>query len=240
MAFYESIAGYYEYIFPSNRAKRAFVFKSLGKQKGVRLLDIGCATGEFTFSLIESEMFSHIEAIDLDKEMIDIAKSKYENEKIKFRLMDMTAIKQHYGCNSFDAVTCFGNTLVHLSGLPQISKFLKDVKSLLKPGGKLLLQILNYKYIIDNKIYELPLIDNKHISFERLYIEQEDRLLFKTRLTIKGKNTIVNNEILLYPLRLKELEASLMKAGFTQLEIFAGFNGEKYSGNHIPLVVEAI
>ena len=56
--------------------------------------------------------------------------------------------------------TCFGNTLVHLQSIELMGKMLKGVFAVLKPGGHFLLQILNYDFILDEQVSELPLIDS--------------------------------------------------------------------------------
>ena len=85
------------------------------------------------------------------------------------REMDMLRLKFNFPEKYFDAVICFGNTLVHLDSITQIRDFLQQCAHLLKNDGILFLQILNYHYILSQKVDELPLIDNDQIRFERYY-----------------------------------------------------------------------
>jgi glycine/sarcosine N-methyltransferase len=104
--------------------------------------------------------------------------------------MDMRKIGEYYGRESFDALYCLGNTLVHLEGPEQIGIFLDAAFKLVKPDGVLILQILNYDHIVDDHINELPEIKTEKLRFSRWYegidtnstASDEERLRFVTRL----------------------------------------------------------
>ncbi len=70
MKFYQSIADYYEQIFPLNKAQITFAEESLHGSKQSRLLDIGCGTGSLSIAL--SEFSEIVTAIDLDESMIKL------------------------------------------------------------------------------------------------------------------------------------------------------------------------
>lgn len=240
MEFYESISKYYDRIFPLKRPMVEFVLSNIADNSECRLLDIGCATGHMDGAIASSNI--NVIGIDLDKEMINYAKKEYNDEDISFSVMNMLDIDKEFDNNSFDVVTCFGNTLVHLVNEEEIYDALKKMKSVLKKDGKILIQILNYQYILDECIKELPLIENEEIKFERFYSEQvrDERLIFETRLTIKKTGEIISNEIYLYPLLKGQLEKSLEKLGFSDIHFYGSFNKELYTYNHLPLVVEGV
>lgn len=239
MEFYESIAGYYDKIFPLKRHMVEFVNSYLQNNDECMLIDIGCATGHMDATIASDKVNVH--GLDLDKEMINYATNMYTNENVTFHVMDMLSIDEEFNEDSVDIITCFGNTLVHLVNEEEIYHALEKMKHILKKDGKLLIQILNYQYILDECIKELPLIENDHIKFERFYSEQvrDERLIFETRLTIKETGEIISNEIYLYPLLKDQLEKTLNKLGFRHINFYSNFNKEPYTFNHLPLVVEA-
>jgi SAM-dependent methyltransferase len=153
----------------------------------------------------------------------------------------MREIKRYFAAPDFDAVLCFGNTLVHLSGLPEIESFCKQVRAVLKDKGRFLLQILNYDHILDHNIRKLPLIENNIIVFERYYKYDDINNLieFRTVLTVKESKKIIENTILLYPLRKQELNKALKKAGFTRVLYYGDFDKRELKEDSLPLVVEA-
>ncbi|MCK5739581.1 class I SAM-dependent methyltransferase, partial [bacterium] len=199
MKFYQAIAKYYDQIFPLNSAQLPFTLNALAKKpKEISVLDVGCATGNFPIALRNAGV--EITAFDLDQTMIQLARKKAP--EMDFRVLDMLELTQTFSDNSFDIVSCYGNTLVHLDSAAHIHDFLEQAYRLLKPGGKLLLQILNYDYILDTGITCLPHIENEQLQFERSYRRlKSDKLAFETRLSIKSTAEIFENSVALLPLR---------------------------------------
>lgn len=235
MDFYQSIAKHYENIFPLKPAQVGFAQKVALECSAKSLLDIGCATGAFAMKM--GEQIDEVFAFDLDSDMVEIAKSKNQNTNVHFIDGNMLDIDKLYEGQEFDMVTCFGNTLVHLS-----NKELKKVFSMIKAhlNGVLLIQILNYDYVINENIKELPLIDSDVISFKRYYNHKsQEELEFKTILKIKNDNIEINNKITLYPLRKIELDKALREAGFRDISYYKNYNEDAYSGNHLPLIIKA-
>ena len=236
MNFYESIADYYDYIFPENEIKYQFFKNSLKKKKN-QLLDIGCSTGGFSALVGEN---NKVIAIDLDTKMIEIARKKVNKSNIEFIEMDMLNIEEKLGQYAFDIVTCFGNTLVHLETSCCISNFFSQVKRVLKPDGIFLFQIINYDRIFQNKVKELPTIENQKIKFERYYKHLPDNYIsFNTVLTIKENNKKIINEQKLYGIKKDEIINLLQVNGFKNIELYGSFKQEPYTKDSYALVVKA-
>ncbi len=238
MSFYESIADYYEKIFPLNKAQLDFVKNSFEETSSLSALDIGCGTGSLSFEL--SKIFNDVTAIDLDERMLDRAIEKNVTG-IRFLQKDMLDIEKEFGREAFDAILCFGNTLVHLDGSDEIFDFFKQSKRVFKKNGKLLFQIIQYDRIIDQNIKGLPTIENNEIKFVRNYqiYPDQNALDFKTTLTVKETGKMIENSIRLYPVSNFELIKLLNEAGFTEIFFYKNFKREVISVDSIPLVVEA-
>jgi len=241
MNFYESISTYYHHIFPLNLAQVAFVRQSFSETQQSDLLDIGCGIGGLSFEL--SRHFKKVDAIDLDESMIKKAEQDFGAKagNLNFNVLNMLEIERNFGADSMDAIVCFGNTLVHLDGPEQLLNFFRQSRAVLKKHGKLLLQIINYDRIIDQHIQALPTIENNNIRFVRNYRLYPDhkKLDFETILTIKETGKTVENTIQLYPVRKQEIIELLKNSGFNQIALYGNFKRELFTGNSIPLVVEA-
>jgi len=240
MAFYQSIADYYQYIFPLNNAQVDFIKSAFDKTENLKLLDIGCGIGELSFAL--SKHFKSVEAIDLDEGMMKRAKHDFESKtgNLHFKNMNMLNIEDAYGKGAFDAVICFGNTLVHLNGPNEVVDFFTHSKQVLKDNGRLLFQVINYDRIIDREVTSLPTIENEQIQFLRNYnyIRAKNRIEFETQLTIRSTGKIIRNTIQLYPIRKNEIVTHLKQAGFSMIQFYSNFNKDNYFKESIPLVVE--
>ncbi len=240
VTFYSSIADVYDKIFPLQPPQIAFVESALDK-KHPEILDIGCATGSLAVELAKRHYT--VTGIDFDHELLRLAELKavQEGMDIQFKKMDMRKIPEHFSKNSFDAVLCCGNTLVHLTDISEIRHFLAQTAVILRSGGVLLLQIINYDRILDEGIRGLPAIENEQLRFERYYdYDQESGLIdFRTILTVKDTGQTIENIIPLFPLRKKDLIGMLSPAGFTGIQTFGNFDGQPFLPDSIPLIVKA-
>ena len=240
MGFYRSIAEVYNKIFPLNPGQVAFTNRAFLQTGDVNLLDIGCGTGSLSLAL--SATFKTVVGIDLDEAMLEKARITGEDtDNLEFLRLDMLEIDPHFYPEKFDGIICYGNTLVHLSSLEQISLFLKKCLRLLTPGGKMLIQIINYDRILDQRINALPTVETNDIQYIRNYHYNADMHLidFETILTIKEKNQIIMNRVPLFPVRKSEIEAALLDAGFSNLNFFGNLKGEPLGSDSIPMVIEA-
>ncbi|SER39699.1 Ubiquinone/menaquinone biosynthesis C-methylase UbiE [Granulicatella balaenopterae] len=98
-------------------------------QDNLRVLEIGCATGQITFLL--SSFVDEVIATDYSERMIEYANKRKSVENIIFEVAD--AIDLPYEDGSFDAVV-IGNVLHIVS---DADKVLAEAMRVLKPGGRL-------------------------------------------------------------------------------------------------------
>ncbi|MDW7690458.1 class I SAM-dependent methyltransferase [Flammeovirgaceae bacterium SG7u.111] len=239
MTFYQSIATYYHLIFSTGKPQVEFVKNTEIAGKTQSVLDIGCAIGGLSAQLCQH--FGKVVGIDLDEGMIERAKEENDLPNLSFQELDMLKIEGICGAEAFDIVACFGNTLVHLDGTEEIADFFVQARKVLKVGGKLLFQIVNYDRILDQNITALPTLDKEEITFERNYeyLPETHKIKFATKFKVKATGEETSNAIDLYPLRKAEAEELLRKAGFTKINFYSNFQRKPYEENAMPLIVEA-
>ncbi len=123
-------------------------------KKGSKILDAGCGTGHVAKYL--SNLGFKVVGIDLSKEMISIAKKK--TKKATFKIMDLRDLK--FKKHSFDAIiTLFA--LIHINKKECILT-LKNIHSLLKPGGFLFIGLIEGD---GDEFVKEPLNKSKKIYF---------------------------------------------------------------------------
>ena len=238
MNFYATISEYYDHIFPFQEGQLKFI-QSLVQSSDINVLDIGCGTGNLSF-----EMSKHVKclaAIDYDKKMIEVARKKYIGQKnLHIINLDMRKLRDYFLSFKFGLAFSFGNTLVHLDSIEEISIFFGDLKHILCHGGKVAFQILNYDYIMDNKIAELPLIEKDLVKFERYYhFDRKDKITFHTILTVKPEKFVIENKIELLPIRKNIIEDILIENGFTNIKFYSSFDKAEYKADALPLIFVA-
>lgn len=238
--FYTSISKYYSEIFPFQPMQLQFIKNRVGELAEKQILDIGCATGELASNMAGEG--AKVIGIDLNNDLLQQAKNNKTHPKLQFQFGNMLELEHDFPKDKFDAVLCFGNTLVHLQNDRFIQQMLKGVFSVLKPGGYFLLQILNYDYILKEKVLELPVIDTSNIRFIRKYqFDTNNTMLrFQTDLVLKNESKTIVNETPLFALTSQELTKLLDEGGFSNIELFSNFRQEPFGEKHLPLVVSAV
>jgi SAM-dependent methyltransferase len=239
MTFYTDIAVAYDSIFPPNPQQIQFIGQCFNSKASLKLLDVGCGTGNLSLAL--TALNHELIGIDLDEAMINRAREKDNEKRTVFEVCNMLTLQQYYPAQSFDGIVCFGNTLVHLPDLKAMSTFFNQARILLKPGGKLLLQIINYDRIIKQSINHLPTIENDDVQFIRNYnyLKERHRIDFETFLSFKNNRQTIKNSQILYPLTRSELNDLLIASGFIDLTFFGSFTRQPWLLDSIPCVVQA-
>jgi glycine/sarcosine N-methyltransferase len=237
--FYESIAEWYDFIFPADPIQVSFIGGRFKPAEG-KILDIGCGTGGLAMALGREGY--NVTGIDLDSEMVRLARIKAEGlAGVRFSVGNMLDLVRPFGTDVFGCVVCFGNTLVHLNTFEEVSVFLRQVHAVLTEAGRFLIQILNYDHVLDHDVRRLPLIENEMLRFERSYAldDSSGLLKFRTVLSVKNSGRVIENEVSLLPIRKKELDTLLREAGFRDLEWFGDFTGNPLGETSLPLICAA-
>lgn len=240
---YERIAAYYNEIFPLKEIRLDFVESQLPipGRENLFLLDIGCATGELVFALSKSG--HRVVGIDINRQMIDAAKNvKTTNYRTGFLLMDMNRVGTAFNYSFFDAVLCLGNTLAHLENLQAVESFFSGIFKVLKERGVFLLQLVNYRRILDREITELPVIESSHCTFRREYAydRKKHRIRFLGELHLKDSGETFESVETLYPLTYEELEPALARAGFSRIDFYGNEHRSPYNPSSPALIASAV
>ena len=250
MEFYSSFSENYDKIFPLKQKKIELLnntFSDLDNEQSI--LDVGCGTGSYALELAKKGY--RVTGIDLDPEMIELAKQKKaalndteSQQRLDFFKLGMLELNEEFNESSFSGIYIIGNVLVHLNKAG-IKEFIQILKGLLKKEGKILIQIINYQRILDLGLKGLATLYSKDgkIRFERdyEYDEHNNKIYFKTTLVEQKNNKILaKNKIELYPLTKDELIDILETAAFNIETIYGNAAGEPFKKlESTPLILTA-
>ncbi len=240
MAFYSSISIAYDQLFPLNPAQAEFVDSCFANSvSGKKIVDAGCGTGSLAIQLARRS--AQVFGFDSDSMMIDVAREKQPQAlNLKFKVGDLVDELPDFEENKYDGILCFGNTLVHLIRKERIKEFIKHSSQLLKMGGKLLIQIINYDRVLKERVDSLPTINTDNYEFIRKYHHQSDGLInFETVLSEKSSCDQTVNSVLLLPVKKQEFE-ELLAQYFTNVSFYGDFKKSPWRRDSFHLVVEAI
>lgn len=243
MSFYSMLTKYYDHIFPVSVKAVDFLAQRYASTPGGKILDLGCGPGGYAVSLAERGF--RVTGIDLESEMIErartIAERRGVQDRTEFYCMDLRDVNEL--AQTFDGAYCIGNTLVHLHDGQEVRALLKSIHEMLRPNAPLLIQILNYDWILNKRVEELPLIENPEVDlqFKRRYVLPEDPgglIRFQTRLQVRDDSW--HGETSLRPLGREELNEAMVVAGFAALQWFSSMEGASWREEALPLVVQGL
>lgn len=235
MGLYHDLSDFYDMVFAVSEAELAFVSASLPAQ--ARLLDVGCGTGNKT--VVFAQTVRSVTGIDPDENMIAKAKKNNARANLVYEVGGMESLSTNFTPESFSAVTCLGNTLVHLTETALIQRAIDSMHALLCEGGVFIGQILHYDFILRNQMTSLPILETDTVTFKREYDLSQNPIQFITTIYDKVKGEQFHNQTPLYPLTRAELEAMLLQAGFKEIAFFGSYAGEPLEEDSFPLIVRA-
>ena len=163
------------------------------------VLDIGCGGGRMAFEISKKMANAKVVGVDGDLEYIELAKKMYKSDNLTFIHAKIDE-KLKFGENSFDLVI-FIDVIEHLLNPAFV---LKEIYSLLKPGGILIVSTDNvfyirnfFKYILQSygilkvKAHIWHNLDRFYAWNQHLYTWQMDTLY--TLLKVSGFELISNH-----------------------------------------------
>lgn len=121
----------------SDRLEKKLVFSLIGIRPGEAVLDVGCGTGNYTIEL--ARRGAAVVGIDRSEEMLVWARQKVKDERLKVNFQAADALDLPFPDSSFDAVV--SNGLLCFLNEPEMA--LMEMHRVLKPGGRLVVGVLN-------------------------------------------------------------------------------------------------
>jgi len=233
--FYNTLAADYDEMtdFENRFESEKTVFKTIIERYPIKsALDAGAGTG--FHSLVLATLGIHVTAIDISREMLE----KLQRNAKRFQ-QDVYTIQTDFLHvadtinTTFDAVFCLGNSLVHLLTDEELEKSLSGFYSLLKPGGVLIVQILNYDRIMKEQKRVQNIKKKEDTTFIRFYDYCNEKLFFnilKITDTDDGVEHTLNT-VELRPLHKEELTGYLKAAGFISTEHYGSLQLQAYSNS---------
>lgn len=233
-SFYAQLAPYYDHFYnfnaPGGKTDQevSFLQWALGEHQPpeVRILDVACGTGRHLLEL-HRRGYRQAEGCDLSPDMIGLAHSKLESEGFPMPLFeaDMQSLPVEKG--PYDAVTMWLTAIGHMVTNAELFATLKSLYAMLRPGGLLVLETINYFWIMDHFMPQ----EDTWIPTDEGYIHRHI-----TRRLDTVKATILHSEFILvarhdrqehrhYAAELRglswpELEGYLSQHGFCDITLY--------------------
>lgn len=129
-----------EYLFRTYKQMPKIEQKALQLAKG-KVLDAGCGAGSHAIYLQEEKKLA-VTAIDISPKAIEVCKDRGIHDARVLNVLDLNG-------ETFDTIILLMNGIGIAQQLKKISTFLTHLKSLLNPGGQILLDSSDIIYMFD-------------------------------------------------------------------------------------------
>ncbi len=229
-----------------------FAIHALDIQPHHRILDLCCGQGRHSIALAKTGL--SVTGIDLSKEMLAIARSNADVALVSpvdggnaegkggltFRQADMRHLPDDLA-NQFDGVINMFSSFGYLESEEDDQQVLHQIAKALKPGGKLLMDLLNREWvIINNQEFDWHQHEDGRVVLERRQLDlptSTNHLTYTEILPDGTRREMSDLHMRLYTLT--ELTKMLAAAGLTLETVYGGFRGEEYGVNTRRMIVVA-
>ncbi len=224
--FYDALASDYDLMTDFQKrfvAERPFFRLIVERYRIKRALDAGCGTG--FHSLLLAQLGVEVTGFDVSQEMVKTAAEHARSYRLEATFLqagfDGIARKIR---PQFDAVFSLGNTLAHCTTPRELSGALSASHALLRPGGILFIQDVNYDRILAERQQIQSVKENGGTIFVRYYEYQAELVRFNILRLFRQEGVMRHHleSILLRPYRRDELVHALRAAGFPEVLVYGG------------------
>jgi len=194
-----------------------FFIKSLRLDfsKQDKILDLCCGQGRHSLEFARRD-YKNIEGFDRSRYLIKRARETSKKEGLNLKFREGDARKLPYAADTFDVVMILGNSFGYFETINDDIRVLKEVFRVLKPSGKLLVDVADGDFLKKNfQPRSWEWIDEKHfVCRERSLAKDEQRIISREIVSQTEKGVITDqfySERIYTPESLSEI---LKKAGF--------------------------
>lgn len=195
-----------------------------------RVLDVGCGTGHH--ARMFAEMAPLVMGLDPSPAMLERAQSLTDGDNPRFiegAFADIPALP-----GAFDVITILGNTLAHAHNSRGLRRALKAMRLALAPGGRLVIQVINYDSLLVAKSRWLPTLHRQGDGKEYLFLREHriagrhaEFLIITMTKDETGWHQSAERNIHI-PLTSELLQTTLDAVGFRKVKIYGDYHGAEY------------
>jgi SAM-dependent methyltransferase len=209
-----------------------------------RLLDLGSGTGEHS-RFLASKGFD-VTGLDSSPAMLAKATEAPLPPNLRFLSGDIVRVASLTD-GVFDGALCLGNTLPHVATSEALLEMLRGLRTRLRAGAPLLVQVLNYERILGKGVRFLPLNfrgadeGGGEVVFLRLMTPVGGGRLVFTPTTLRYRpqgdppvEVVSSRNVELRAWTRPELDAAATESGFTTIDWYGTVGNVPYAAMESP------
>ena len=231
---------YYDLIFLKKDYQKevSYILKNVKKITINKILDVGCGTGTHS-NLIYKKIKIKIFALDKNKSLIKIAKSK--NKNINFSNNSLKSIKE----NNFDLIISMFNVVNYFKDKKKLVDFFKDIKKKTSKNSIFIFDAWNGSFNFNDAIVEEErIVKNKLFFFSNCIksikypLSKKISLNYKINLNFleNDKKIKINHKLIQFLWTPEEIKKALIISGFKSIIIKKSFTNRFFSKKDLKII----
>lgn len=218
-----------------------FFLSLLNSSRNADILDLCCGQGRHSLELARRG-FSNLSALDRSHYLITKARKQARTEGLSVNFREGDARKLPYPADSFDFVLLPGNSFGYFETNEDDRRVLAEAFRVLRPGGKILLDITDGDYLRENFVpRSWEWIDQNHfVCRERCLSEKGDRLVTREVIT-HAKNGVMADQF--YAERLYnsgDIKSILGECGYGSIEFHDSITTESRRNQDLGMMARRL
>jgi glycine/sarcosine N-methyltransferase len=226
---------------PRRLANEGPFYRRLFEDAGVRrVLDAACGTGH------HAAMFRswglHVEAADINPEMIDYCRSTH-GESASLRWVVRSFVEPASAAGAFDAVVCVGSSISLAPDVETVNRVIAAMLSVVRPGGVCVIQALNLWRVPEGptmwqKCRHFRRDDGERIVIKGLHRFGDRGFIELIELSVAGGGVSSRfHRATMLGLRDADLRVAVESAGGRDVRICGTFQNDPYEPQKSPDLV---
>nr|WP_321497260.1 methyltransferase domain-containing protein [uncultured Methanolobus sp.] len=205
------------------------------------VLDLCCGQGRHTLELARRGL-KNLEGLDRSHYLIQRAKNTAKKESLGVKFKEGDARKTPYATDSFDVVMLLGNSFGYFETSDEDLRVLKEVKRILKPWGKVLLDVADGSYLKEKyQPRSWEWIDKHNFVCRERSISTDGQKLISREVIVNDTSGVIADQFYAERLYTTDALKELMKkAEFTDIEIVDSINSQTLRNQDLGMMERRI
>ncbi len=201
-----------------NRQEVDLLIKILQLSPEAKILDICCGQGRHSLELARRG-FKFVNGLDRSHYLIQKAKMQAKKEALNLRFKEGDARKLPYSSDTFDVVLILGNSFGYFETIQDDLRILKEVLTVLKPRGKLIIDVTDGEYLREHfQPRSWEWIDSNHFVCRERSLSMDKQRLISREIISHVEKAVIADQFYAERLYTQESLTELLKnAGFSEI-----------------------
>jgi D-alanine-D-alanine ligase len=194
----------------------------LGLKSEDSILDLCCGHGRHSLELARRG-FKNVEGLDISHYLIRRARLQAEKEGLKVKFREGDARRLPYQADTFDAVMILGNSFGYFESIRDDLQVLKEVWRVLRPWGKILIDVADGSYLKENyQKRSWEWINKQMFVCRERSLSSDGQRLISREVIVNARKGVIADQVYAIRLYNKDMLRQLLeKAGFINI-VFHG------------------